>query len=58
MPLGCGVWGGSEGYEALRMNRKFIGMELKASYYKEAVKNIKSALVKNKKGKMQSFIRR
>jgi len=34
---------GSEGYEALKTGRKFIGIELKESYYKTAVKNIKEA---------------
>lgn len=31
---------GSELYQALKMNRKAIGTELKASYYKAAVKNL------------------
>lgn len=31
---------GSEGYVAVQMDRKFIGFELKESYYKEAVKNL------------------
>ena len=31
---------GSEGYTAVRMGRKFIGSELKKSYYEQAVKNI------------------
>ncbi len=31
---------GSEGYEAVRMGRKFIGIELKESYYNIACKNI------------------
>jgi len=31
---------GSEGYQAIAMNRRFIGIELKESYYKCAVKNI------------------
>jgi DNA modification methylase len=31
---------GSEGYEALRMNRKFIGIELKRSYYDYAIKHL------------------
>lgn len=31
---------GSEGYEAIRLNRKFIGVELKTSYYNAAVKNL------------------
>ena len=34
---------GSEGYCSVRMGRKFIGMELKESYYAEAIKNIKAA---------------
>ena len=33
---------GSEGYEALKMGRKFIGIELKMSYYREMVNNLKS----------------
>lgn len=34
---------GSEGYVAIRANRRFIGIELKESYYKQACLNIKSA---------------
>lgn len=34
---------GSEGYQALKMGRKFIGSELKESYWKVAVKNLKQA---------------
>lgn len=34
---------GSEGYQALKMGRKFIGAELKESYWKVAVKNLKQA---------------
>lgn len=34
---------GSEGYQALLMKRKFVGIELKESYYKEALKNINYA---------------
>jgi DNA modification methylase len=33
---------GSEGYESLKRGRKFIGMELKKSYFDIAVKNLKS----------------
>ncbi len=33
---------GSEGYQALLMDRRFIGIELKESYYIQAVKNLKS----------------
>jgi DNA modification methylase len=34
---------GSEGYESVKLRRKFIGIELKSSYYQQAVKNIKNA---------------
>lgn len=34
---------GSEGYVSLDMDRKFIGFELKNSYYRQAVKNLKVA---------------
>jgi len=34
---------GSEGYVAMQKGRKFIGCELKESYYNQAVKNIESA---------------
>lgn len=34
---------GSEGYVAVRMGRKYIGVELKPSYYKQAVLNLKAA---------------
>lgn len=34
---------GSEGYQALKFNRKFIGIELKRSYYENAIHNLKSA---------------
>lgn len=33
---------GSEGYIALEMDRKFIGIELKESYYKQSVANLQS----------------
>ena len=33
---------GSEGYQALKMNRRFIGIELKEAYWKQAVANLKS----------------
>lgn len=35
---------GSEVYVAMKMGRKAIGIELKESYYRQAVKNIKAAL--------------
>lgn len=34
---------GSTGYQAIKMGRKFIGSELKESYFRQAVKNISSA---------------
>jgi len=37
---------GSEGYCAVEMQRKFIGVELKASYFQQAKANIAGALSK------------
>lgn len=37
---------GSEGYISLKMGRKFIGAELKESYFNLAVRNLKSASIK------------
>jgi hypothetical protein len=34
---------GSEGYEAIKLSRRFIGIELKRSYYDQAVLNLKNA---------------
>jgi DNA modification methylase len=34
---------GSEGYVALQMGRKFVGVELKASYFKQAAANLANA---------------
>lgn len=34
---------GSEGFQSIRMGRKFIGIELKESYYNQAALNLKSA---------------
>jgi DNA modification methylase len=33
---------GSEGYQSVKMDRNFLGIELKESYYKQAVKNLES----------------
>lgn len=33
---------GSEGYVAVEMGRRFVGMELKASYYRQAVMNLRN----------------
>lgn len=34
---------GSEGYQSIKMGRRFVGIELKESYFKTAVKNIEAA---------------
>lgn len=34
---------GSEGYVSLQMNRRFVGVELKRSYYEQAVRNLARA---------------
>lgn len=38
---------GSEGYQALKMNRQFVGIELKRSYFDNAVKNLKEISMDN-----------
>jgi len=42
---------GSEGYESVKMGRKFIGIELKKSYYDIAIQNLKKA----SKGRVGTF---
>ena len=37
---------GSEGYQAIKMGRKFVGVELKESYFKQAVANLRGAEAK------------
>ena len=37
---------GSEGYVSLEMGRRFVGIELKASYYRQAVANLAAATAK------------
>ena len=34
---------GSEGYVAIEMGRRFLGMELKESYFRQAVANLRTA---------------
>ncbi len=36
---------GSEGYVALQMDRRFVGAELKASYWQQAVANLRNAVL-------------
>lgn len=38
---------GSEGFQAIKMGRKFIGIELKEAYYQQAERNLKSAIKSN-----------
>ncbi len=38
---------GSEGYMALKLGRKFVGCELKESYFRQAVKNLQEANKQN-----------
>lgn len=42
----------SEGYEAIKMGRKFIGVELKESYYKIGFSNIKNVKEEKRIGKL------
>jgi DNA modification methylase len=35
---------GSEGYQAIKMGRRFVGVELKESYYKTAARNLQMAV--------------
>ena len=35
---------GSEGYVTLQMGRRFVGAELKASYYQQAARNLAMAM--------------
>jgi DNA modification methylase len=41
---------GSEGYEAIRLGRRFLGFELKAQYVEVAVKNLEAAVAALKQG--------
>jgi hypothetical protein len=40
---------GSEGYESVKMGRQFVGIELKESYWEQALKNMKAAETEAKK---------
>jgi len=39
---------GSEGFEAIKAGRRFLGMELKRSYFDQACKNLKRAVTESK----------
>jgi DNA modification methylase len=43
---------GSEGYEAIRLGRKFIGFELKPSYAQAAAKNLRAAVAAKNQGEL------
>jgi len=43
---------GSEGYIALKIGRRFVGIELKKSYYEQAHKNLKRMETEAQKGKL------
>lgn len=44
---------GSEGYQSLKMGRKFLGIELKKSYYDQAVRNLE--MVENEAVQIKMF---
>lgn len=46
---------GSTGYEAIKMGRRFLGFELKESYYNQAVGNLKAAEIELNKPKQISL---
>ena len=46
---------GSEGYESVRLSRRFIGVELKPSYYRAACNNLEAAVVKAAEAKRNLF---
>lgn len=48
---------GSTGYEAVKNGRRFLGFELKKSYYEQAVKNLKAAQAELSKPKQTSWER-
>ena len=41
---------GSEGYVALEEGRRFVGIELKESYYRQASRNLEQAATLQKQG--------
>jgi hypothetical protein len=47
---------GSEGYQALRMGRRFAGAELKASYWEVACANMKRAIEESRQGSLEALL--
>jgi superfamily II DNA or RNA helicase len=43
---------GSEGFEAVRNGREFVGVELKRSYYEQACRNLDRAVVESRQGRL------
>ena len=43
---------GSEGYEAVRLGRRFIGIELKPSYFRHAARNLRTAEAAKSRGRL------
>lgn len=46
---------GSEGYQALLLGRRFVGIELKEAYFKQACKNLRQAEQEAKQNKQSLF---
>lgn len=46
---------GSEGYQAVKMGRRFVGIELKGSYYQQAVRNLYRVEQENKLQQVSIF---
>jgi DNA modification methylase len=49
---------GSEGYEAIRLGRKFIGCELKPEYFKVACRNLAQVEASNQRDDLFSWAAR
>ena len=47
---------GSEGYVAVKMDRRFVGIELKESYWKCSINNLKMAELEKKQGTLFEFL--
>jgi DNA modification methylase len=43
---------GSEGWEAIKMGRRFVGVELKGSYFREACRNLAAAVMERDSGSL------
>ena len=43
---------GSEGFEAVKCGRRFVGVELKESYYKQACANLRNAVLQSRQSSL------